>query len=238
MSSHVCNLLLPAPTAPTTAGTTFTRLIPHNLQGFLNLFTVLFMNSVMPWWSNIHNNLFLDKNNVRFSGFNTQGLLRYTSYIGTNDRPVGSCFAPFWSENGYTLCPLCSGIGYAFRGNYESVWTYLSFQFQMIKIDSYGLFSWLCINIVRRKLVGTLSDVCGLMGLIERRRYLNTMKLYLKQRVWQAPFEPRKLPCSKRRGMSGTLAFSGVGCSCVSYEESKCISEACLPLQCEDGFFL
>ena len=153
-------------------------------------------------------------------------------------RPVGSCFAPFWSENGYTLCPLCSGIGYAFRGNYKSVWTYLSFQFQMIKIDSYGLFSWLCINIVRRKLVGTLSDVRGLMGLIERRRYLNTMKLYLKQRVWQAPFETRKLPCSKRRGMSGTLAFSGVGCSCVSYEESKCISEACLPLQCEDGFFL
>ena len=88
LSSHVCNLLLPAPTAPTTAGTTFTRLIPHNLQGFLNLFTVLFMNSVMPWWSNIHNNLFLDKNNVRFSGFNTQGLLRYTSYIGTSV-PIG-----------------------------------------------------------------------------------------------------------------------------------------------------
>ena len=27
-------------------------------------------------------------------------------------------FAPFWSENGYTLCPFWSGIGYVFRGNY------------------------------------------------------------------------------------------------------------------------
>ena len=36
-----------------------------------------------------------------------------------------------WSENGYTLCPFWSGIGYGFRGNYGSVWTYLSFQFQM-----------------------------------------------------------------------------------------------------------
>ena len=39
--------------------------------------------------------------------------------------------APFLCENGYTLCPFWSGIGYGFRGNYASVWTYLSFQFQM-----------------------------------------------------------------------------------------------------------
>ena len=31
-------------------------------------------------------------------------------------------FAPFWSE-----------IGYGFRENYGSVWTYLSFQFKMSK---------------------------------------------------------------------------------------------------------
>ena len=41
--------------------------------------------------------------------------------------------APFWSENGSTLCPFWSGIGYGFQGNYRSVWTYLSFQFQMSK---------------------------------------------------------------------------------------------------------
>ena len=41
----------------------------------------------------------------------------------------------FWSENGYRLCPFWSGIGqYGFRGNYGSVWTYLSFQFEMNKI--------------------------------------------------------------------------------------------------------
>ena len=34
----------------------------------------------------------------------------------------------FWSENGYRLC--LSGI-HGFRGNYGSVWTYLSFQFQI-----------------------------------------------------------------------------------------------------------
>ena len=28
-------------------------------------------------------------------------------------------FAPFWSENGDTLCPFLSGIGYDFRGNYD-----------------------------------------------------------------------------------------------------------------------
>ena len=28
-------------------------------------------------------------------------------------------FAPFWSENGHTLGPFWSGIGYGFRGNYR-----------------------------------------------------------------------------------------------------------------------
>ena len=42
-------------------------------------------------------------------------------------------FAPFWSENWYRLCLFWSGIGYGCRGNYGSVWTYLSFQFQISK---------------------------------------------------------------------------------------------------------
>ena len=28
--------------------------------------------------------------------------------------PIGQGFAPFWAENGYTLCPFWSGIGYGF----------------------------------------------------------------------------------------------------------------------------
>ena len=35
--------------------------------------------------------------------------------------PKGMVLGPFWSENGYTLCPFLSGIGYSFRGNYGSV---------------------------------------------------------------------------------------------------------------------
>ena len=47
---------------------------------------------------------------------------------------VTMVFGTFWSENGYTLCPFWSGIGYGFQGilgGYINVWTYLSFQFQM-----------------------------------------------------------------------------------------------------------
>ena len=47
--------------------------------------------------------------------------------------PTGRVFGPFWSENGYTLCPFWSGIEYGFRGNYGSAWRYWSFQFQMSK---------------------------------------------------------------------------------------------------------
>ena len=38
-------------------------------------------------------------------------------------------------------CPFWSGIGYGFRGNYGSVWTYLSFQFQMSKKER-GIFEF------------------------------------------------------------------------------------------------
>ena len=43
---------------------------------------------------------------------------------------TGMVFVSFQSENGYRLCPFWSGISYGFRGNYASVWMYLSFQFQ------------------------------------------------------------------------------------------------------------
>ena len=35
--------------------------------------------------------------------------------------PSDRVFAPVWSENGYTLGPFWSGIGYDFQGNYWSV---------------------------------------------------------------------------------------------------------------------
>ena len=52
------------------------------------------------------------------------GVLPYISHTGTGmcpPPPSGRVFAPFWSENEYTLCPFWSGIGYGFRGNYGSV---------------------------------------------------------------------------------------------------------------------
>ena len=51
------------------------------------------------------------------------GLLPYISYMLYRyvPPPSGRVFAPFWSENGYTLCPFWSGIGFGFRGNYGSV---------------------------------------------------------------------------------------------------------------------
>ena len=42
-------------------------------------------------------------------------------------RISGRIFATFWSENGYTLCPFWSGIGYGFRGTtgaYESIYRF------------------------------------------------------------------------------------------------------------------
>ena len=80
LSSHVFNLLLTALSAPTTTSTTSTRLVPRNFlvslfrSWYFKLFTLLFINSVIPWWSNIHNNcfvtIFLNNNNVRSSGLN------------------------------------------------------------------------------------------------------------------------------------------------------------------------
>ena len=68
--------------------------------------------------------------------------------------PKGRVFAPFWSENEYTFCPLWSGIGYGFLGNYGSVWTYLSFQFQMSKKErEYANSKWILRNLFFRKAV-------------------------------------------------------------------------------------
>ena len=67
----------------------------------------------------------------------------YKPYNSVCAAPKSIVFAPFLSENGYyRLCPFWSGIEDGFRGNYESVWTYLSFQFQMSKKkkEKYGMF--------------------------------------------------------------------------------------------------
>ena len=58
------------------------------------------------------------------------GSLPYISHIGmwVCAASKGRVFAPFPSENGYTFW---SGIAYGFQGNDGSIWTYLSFQFQM-----------------------------------------------------------------------------------------------------------
>ena len=66
-------------------------------------------------------------------------------------RPKGYGFWAFWSENGYTLCPFRSEIGYGFRGNYRSVWTYLSFQFQLnnkeVEICEFQMHAMQCSNL-------------------------------------------------------------------------------------------
>lgn len=59
--------------------------------------------------------------------------------------PKGGVFAPYRSEGGYRLFTLCSGIRYGFRGNHESAWTYLSFQFQINKKEKYAITS--CMRI-------------------------------------------------------------------------------------------
>ena len=55
----------------------------------------------------------------------------YKPYICAAQKGRG--FATFWSENRYSPCLFLSGIGHGFRGNYGSVWTYLSFLLKMTK---------------------------------------------------------------------------------------------------------
>ena len=56
------------------------------------------------------------------------GVLHHISHIGMcpPPPPSGRGFAPFWSEKGYTLCPVWSGIGCGFRRKYWSVWKYFT----------------------------------------------------------------------------------------------------------------
>ena len=60
------------------------------------------------------------------------GVLPYISHIGMC-RTKGKVFAPFLSENGYTLYSFWFGFGYGFRRNFRPVGTYLSFQCQISK---------------------------------------------------------------------------------------------------------
>ena len=62
------------------------------------------------------------------------GEVAYKSHIAMC-RPNRLRFRPFWPENGYTLCPFWCEIGYGSRENCGSVWTQLSFQFQMNKYE-------------------------------------------------------------------------------------------------------
>ena len=74
----------------------------------------------------------LFENELRFSKTNSN--FRKTNFRGVH---------PYISF-GYKMgidCPFWSGIGYGFRGNYGSVWTYLSFQFQMSKKER-GIFEF------------------------------------------------------------------------------------------------
>ena len=92
-------------------------------------------------------------------------------------------FAPFWSENGYGLCPFYSGIGYGFRGNYGSVWTYLSFQFQMNKKEREKWNSewiwrnhvWNCSNLINADIIslrrGLKIDVKSGQDLAKRAKH-------------------------------------------------------------------
>ena len=61
-----------------------------------------------------------------------RGVLPYISHIGMC-RTKGKVFAPFLSENGYTLYSFWFGFGYGFRRNFRPVGTYLSFQCQISK---------------------------------------------------------------------------------------------------------
>ena len=82
------------------------------------------------WWRDSENRQFVHPGDIFWAGGGGSPLSKPYRYVPPHR--VGG-FASFWSENGYTLCPFWSGIGYGFRGNYGSVWTFLSFQFQMSK---------------------------------------------------------------------------------------------------------
>ena len=83
----------------------------------------------------------------------SRGLLPYISHIGMF-RPKWYGYGLFRSLNEYTLCPFWSGIGYGFRENYGSVWTYLPLQFQINKKE---------IEICQLEMLFKTSFVCALI---------------------------------------------------------------------------
>ena len=100
------------------------------LRGPKTRFTLLFL--IVEFFVSF-DNFFWD-----FAGFVLFCLLPggtplYKPYRYVPPHRVGFSAVLVWKRvyTGYTLCPFWSGIGFGFRGNYESVWTYLLFQFQM-----------------------------------------------------------------------------------------------------------
>ena len=77
------------------------------------------------------------------------GRLSYISYIEVCAAPSGRVFAPFWSENGYTLCSFSSGIGYGFRENlgvYERIYRFNSKWVR--KKEKYANSKWIWIIVL------------------------------------------------------------------------------------------
>ena len=133
-------------------------LLPFALKGILLPYFVAYLclstpddmsrRNLLIWSLVLHNSLKMGDS--LYNGLYGDGPKRETFQALAIKRPgeysliyaIKICAAPkgrpgflslFWSENGYTLCPFWYEIGYGFRGNYRSVWTYLSFQFQKIK---------------------------------------------------------------------------------------------------------
>ena len=99
--------------------------------------------------------------------------------------PKGLVFAPFWSE-----------IGYGFRGSHRSVWTYLSFPFQMSKkereICEYGMhflevFFCCCSNLSNDDIISKRSGLkmgMDFRGQVWKRVWKIT---FIYRTWWQTP---------------------------------------------------
>ena len=76
-------------------------------------------------------------------------ILSYISHIEVCAAPSGRVFAPFWSENAYTLCSFSSGIGYGFRENlgvYERIYRFNSKWVR--KKEKYANSKWIWIIVL------------------------------------------------------------------------------------------
>ena len=88
--------------------------------------------------------------NPRGGGEERQSLiLAILRYVPPPLPPSGRVFAPFWSENAYTLCPFWSGIGYGFRENlgvYERIYRFNSKWVR--KKEKYANSKWIWIIVL------------------------------------------------------------------------------------------